>query len=52
MKETIEQLVKENGLAAVLWAVHDVVNERRGEQFGSLEIKLAECAEYAQEIEN
>ncbi|MDQ4119907.1 MAG: hypothetical protein M3209_00385 [Acidobacteriota bacterium] len=52
MKVAIEKLIKENGLAALLWAVHDVVNEKRGEQYDSLEVKLAECAEFAQEIEN
>jgi hypothetical protein len=53
MKETLEQLEKEHGLAKLLWAIHDLVEEKQpGARWNSVELKLAECAEFAQEVEN
>lgn len=50
MKETLERLEKEHGLTAFLWAVHGVVDEK-GQRYSEIEVKLAECAEAAQDME-
>jgi hypothetical protein len=53
MKEILELLEQEHGLAKLLWAIHDLVEDKRpGEQWNGVELKLAECAEHAQSIEN
>jgi hypothetical protein len=52
MNEIIRKLAEDHGMAAVLWALHDLVDTKKPvELWTDIEIKLAECAESAQEIE-